>query len=112
MERPLADKRPIGPFAQMESTSATAIIQFNKRLPKEHRDEIKSDIMFHMEAQGVDVEGVEFSSEIRMNSAFVHISQDSVVLDEIQSGVSASTSEIEDTLGESFRVEDVKMVFN
>lgn len=100
MDRPLNNKRPLGPFAQMGGGCANElalIVHYGKHIPDEKREEAKGNLTGHLEAHGVAVKEARVGPDDKHDSIWVIVDGRSFYLDDAQSGVSASVAEMKDS---------------
>lgn len=112
MERPLADKRPIGPFSANGgcNTSLGIIVNYGKRIPDMQRDEAANNLAGHLEASNVPVNEVWVGPDDRYDSVWVDISGRGFKMEDVQSAVSASVAEMEDSGIDVERDPDVEVI--
>ena len=112
MDRPLADKRPLGPFAQSaDGGSREIFVHLNKSIPEDMHEEAISAFEFHMQSAGVSISNIRVGPDGVNNSVNISVDANSVMLDEVQSGASASMAEMEDSGLRGYRVESIEVAF-
>lgn len=98
MDRPFADKRPIGPLAQHMGLDSglNAIIFYETEIPSSMEGEVLDAVKFHLDSHGVNVSSAEVGPENSNDSVMVTFSDGSFKNENLRSGVSGSVAELKD----------------
>lgn len=112
MERPLADKRPLGPFAQRGSKKGEVFIHFNKSIPQGKRSTVEDIVLSQMRKLGVNVSEAVVGPERTNDTVSVDVEETSVTVDELQTAANGTVKEMRSNRLNGYKVTNVEVIFN
>lgn len=111
MRRPLASKRPIGPVAQRGGDcDLQVMVQFNKSVEEGMTHKVREDTLFHMQSFVGSIKNINVGPEGEYDTVWITFSDPSAMLDDIQSGASATAAELQDSGVSGIRVESIEVI--